>query len=333
MLTVAYVYSMVSGNMRGIARIGTLFSNSSTLIGRIIYWKDGIKVLSEHPIGMGSMGWFLTQEATQSAPYVVKFVHNSFLQAGLDYGIGVMVLSVVLSVISIVHARENFRFILAIIYMHMFFEFDSEYMVVMFILILLVDDEWLEKQEYVLKREKIILGVSAFALITLFLWQSAFWFLIWRNHMETALKLNPDNVLIETEVMTKEADLKLKYRYAKHILARNHRSGQAYDACAMYDADTGRVIELLKDGRNACRYQKYYMPSYSHYLMLLENAYLEGDNKTKELVVRGMQTLVDDLNRVRMRTDKLAYRTVDAPDFLLSYEALSILNKHGIAYD
>ena len=332
-LTLIILYSRFTGDARGIARIGTLFSNSSTLIGRVIYWKDGVKVLIDNPLGMGSMGWFLTQEATQSAPYVTKFVHNSFLQMGLDYGIGFMVITIGLACLSIIHARKGFKTLLAIIYMHMFFEFDSEYMVVLFIVVLFVEVDWLGIKEVSLESKQIHLNAVFAVMVLLLAWQSVVWLCVKANRLESALKLNPESILIETEVMTRKDDLDDKYRLAKHILTQNQFIGQAYDECAMYDSSKGRIVELLKDGRRACKYQKYYMEAYGHYIILLEGAYMSGDEQTQNLAVRGMETVVKDLKKVEESTDKLAYRTVDAPNFVLPYESVAILNKHKITYD
>jgi hypothetical protein len=334
-IIVAFIilYSRFTGDVRGIARIGTLFSNSSTLIGRVIYWKDGLQTLLANPFGMGSMGWFLTQEATQSAPYVTKFVHNSFLQIGLDYGIVFMVITIGLALLSIIHARKGFKTLLVIIYMHMFFEFDSEYMVVLFIVILFVESDWLGVKDIPFEPKRLYINGALTVIVLLFIWQSAFWLSVKANRLESALKMNPESILIETEVMTREDDLDAKYRRAKHILTQNQFIGQAYDECAMYDSSKGQIVKLLKDGRRACKCQKYYMEAYGHYIILLENAYLSGDAETQKLAVRGMETVVKDLKKVEEDTDKLAYKTVDAPNFVLPYESVAILNKHKITYD
>ncbi len=115
----------------------------------------------------------------------------------------------------------------------MFFEFDSEYMVVLFIVILFVESDWLGVKDIPFEPKRLYINGALTVIVLLFIWQSAFWLSVKANRLETALKMNPESILIETEVMTREDDLDAKYKRAKHILTQNQFIGQAYDECAM----------------------------------------------------------------------------------------------------
>lgn len=62
----------------------------STLACRFIYWNDALKVIISHPFGIGIDNWQNIQYEVQSAAYSVKYVHNGFLQLGLDGGLIVL---------------------------------------------------------------------------------------------------------------------------------------------------------------------------------------------------------------------------------------------------
>lgn len=58
----------------------------STVWGRLLYMKDGLKLLLQHPLGVGNLGWFYLQRMIQTGVYNVRYVHNDWLQVALDYG-------------------------------------------------------------------------------------------------------------------------------------------------------------------------------------------------------------------------------------------------------
>lgn len=58
----------------------------STVWGRLLYTKDGIRLLLQRPLGVGYLGWFYLQRMIQTGVYNVRYVHNDWLQMALDYG-------------------------------------------------------------------------------------------------------------------------------------------------------------------------------------------------------------------------------------------------------
>ena len=59
----------------------------STVWGRLLYNKDGIRLLLQRPLGVGYLGWFYLQRMIQTGVYNVRYVHNDWLQMALDYGL------------------------------------------------------------------------------------------------------------------------------------------------------------------------------------------------------------------------------------------------------
>lgn len=64
-------------------KVGSL----STVWGRLLYNKDGIRLLLQRPLGVGYLGWFYLQRMIQTGVYNVRYVHNDWLQMALDYGL------------------------------------------------------------------------------------------------------------------------------------------------------------------------------------------------------------------------------------------------------
>lgn len=69
-------------------RISGMNLNASEWQTRILYYSDGIKMIFEHPQGLGPYGYYYLQRSFQTgSTYYVKWIHNSVLQIMLDIGI------------------------------------------------------------------------------------------------------------------------------------------------------------------------------------------------------------------------------------------------------
>lgn len=83
--------------------ISLCFADISTIMIRMLYYKDGIKALIHNPLlGISPGGWGEYQYNYQSAQYFVNQIHNGILQIGVDAGIFAMLLFIVLLVFSLV---------------------------------------------------------------------------------------------------------------------------------------------------------------------------------------------------------------------------------------
>ena len=60
--------------------------NESTFIGRIIYFKYGLRLIAKNPFGLGYLGFYYTEQFNQTAVYSVRYIHNELLQLLLDIG-------------------------------------------------------------------------------------------------------------------------------------------------------------------------------------------------------------------------------------------------------
>lgn len=126
-----------------ITRLLKMTINSSTLNGRILYWYDGIRQLLKNPFGLGYMGYFFKQPEFQTGNYVIRYVHNDFLQMGLDNGIISLIVFVVI-VLGGAFSKKicgRNRLILIVLALHSFFDFDLQYGFMFCILLMTLDTE------------------------------------------------------------------------------------------------------------------------------------------------------------------------------------------------
>ena len=81
-LTVAFL----TDNMQTVGRYLTSSLSSSTLLGRLLYYKDALPIILHHPFGLGYKGYYYMHPSFQTGVYSVLYVHNDFLQLLLDVG-------------------------------------------------------------------------------------------------------------------------------------------------------------------------------------------------------------------------------------------------------
>ena len=326
------LYFFFTGNTSGFGRIFSVFSNSSTLVGREIYNIDGFEQLVRHPFGMGYLGWFFEQGAVQSAPYVTKVVHNSFLQIGLDFGIVPMILAIVAAVFMVRYSKTEYRLALIFVMVHFAFDLDSEFLGYMFIILLFID--WDRIQLVKAEPNFRFVGILSTTLIgILFVWQSLFWILAGTNNSKLALRLSPDNVLVENAYMVGIKDIDEASLHAKNIKRIVPNFGVPYDILAMKYFKDGDYLKMSEEGLLACKYQKYDMEVFDHYVLMQEQALVSSDDESvRDKILKDLQSGVDYLYEVKDSTNPLSYKTVDAPSFVLSYNTKSILDKYGIEH-
>lgn len=130
---------LLSGGVLIIMVASLWFMDISTIMIRLLYYKDGLKALIQNPLlGLSPGGWADYQYNYQSAQYFVSQVHNGVLQVGLDAGILSMIMFVALVVVAFAglvklwkkHRATDDLYVLLIfstLILHGFFDFDFSY--------------------------------------------------------------------------------------------------------------------------------------------------------------------------------------------------------------
>lgn len=141
MLGSVLVYVLVSGDNTGIGRLTKLFTQSTELMGRILYFKDAGALLLKNPFGLGSLGYFYLQPQIQTGVYATRYVHNMLLQIGLDAGIPAILVFMTVMIRTFISkkCRLEEKTLLALICGHCLVDFDLEYMCIWLVLLMLLD--------------------------------------------------------------------------------------------------------------------------------------------------------------------------------------------------
>ncbi|MBP5265489.1 MAG: O-antigen ligase family protein, partial [Lachnospiraceae bacterium] len=122
---VAYV--LLTRDTAGLGRFTTTSLHSATLSERIICWRDGLQVLLAHPLGLGYKGFTMMENAVQTGPYEVQYVHNDWLQVALDHGILGFLGFVGLFGWALWKQRGMKRWMLLMLAIHFFVDFSLQY--------------------------------------------------------------------------------------------------------------------------------------------------------------------------------------------------------------
>lgn len=118
-------------------RLGDAYHNS-TIIGRLLYDKDAVRLLLRHPFGIGYLGWHYLQGMTQHGMYSVRFVHNELLQVALDYGIPAAVIMLTWTIQHWQRMQNAYQAAALMLMLHCLVDFDLQFGVMTAVLVLLL---------------------------------------------------------------------------------------------------------------------------------------------------------------------------------------------------
>lgn len=84
-----------------VSRIQSISAGENSFVARMVFYKDGLKVLKQNPIlGAGGGGWLSMYQMYQSYPYSTTLAHNYILQMWIEIGtVGVLLFVIMLIII------------------------------------------------------------------------------------------------------------------------------------------------------------------------------------------------------------------------------------------
>ena len=339
---VILVWVGIAGSFQTAGRFLTTSVNSSTLIGRIIYWKDGLSELLKHPFGLGYLGYYYREPVIQKAFYSVRFIHNDFLQIALDTGILSGIVFTIAFIGAIIRKELSFtkKLTLTVMLLHFFMDFDLEFTAMWYLLLLVAAvpqektnmEKLKQKTDNGVKRkagkiikvpvlENTVKGLIVIcSLVSLYIGIS----MIPRYTGNVALsaKLLPFYTEANVEVLSAETDPDAAKKMADKILEQNQYVPEAYDIQAVLALGNGEYSQMIAEKKKSLQLQKYNMEAYDRYLALLAQGInitaQENDAENTELLLEAAGKVPALLKEVEEQTDPLAYKTKDIPDFTLS---------------
>lgn len=207
-----------------ITRISGINTGESSFTARMMFNKDGLKIVKNYPIfGAGGGGWKTLYQKYQSTPYWTTLAHNYFLQLCVEIGIvglllmlGILFL-ITFSSIKAYKSMENIKskvFIVGLyltiftLLLHSFVDFDmfmSSYAIIVWVLVALLTSKlefsnrvnhWIVKPKF-LNSKWLFYTIMTLSIGLIFINGSL---ILSNNYVTNAEKANEENSIVE--VMT-----------------------------------------------------------------------------------------------------------------------------------
>ena len=195
-LIVSVVIAFITNNFNTIGRYLTISLNSSTLWGRIIYYKDALALLKQNIFGYGYMGYSYIYPTVQTANYAV------------NYGIISMIIFIASIVYSIFSKKTNKaqKIILITMFLHMIIDFDLQFMIMFYILILMQDLTKQKDLEINIKKNILILGLILILICT-YIYLGIAIFLNYINRNDISISMLSNYTRAKQEELVKETNI------------------------------------------------------------------------------------------------------------------------------
>lgn len=322
-IAIIIIVALATNNFQNIGRILTLSFSSSTLLGRFVYYKDSLTLILKNIFGYGYMGYSYVYPEIQTAPYYIKFVHNDFLQIALDIGIipALIFLCILVKALFSKNISVQNKVLLITLSIHMFFEFDLQFFVLLALLMIFMNDK--NEKQKALSFSIILIAFCAILSII-----NCYYGIASVSNIFGDGKLGTKMLSNYTETKEKEAfeyyeknNLSKADEIAKSILVKNKYSIVSYNIDAYYLLETKKYDDMVIQKNNAIELDKYNMQTYEDYVLLLSKVidyYIK--NEDYENANKYIAYVLDvnlRLEKLKENTDNFAYYFAEKPVFKL----------------
>jgi len=235
-------------------RLLSMGGNASTFWGRLLYDRDAIKMIVTHPLGMGYYGYYFVQQEMQKGVYSVVSVHNEFLQIMLDIGIVPAVLmygAVIRSLLS-ENTSERDKVILAVMLLHSLFDYDFQFLMMCFVLLLFLDIRNVKKIRISILT-KIAAGLSMIVIAVLSVIAGVSDCFYIKGEPEQAIRFYGGNTMAKIELLNMSEGPEEMEKRADSILEGNSHVSVAYSAKARAAFSHGDVEAFIRYKLTAIR--------------------------------------------------------------------------------
>jgi len=331
------VFVAITGSYQNFGRYLTISSESSTLLGRLLYYKDGIKLFINNPFGLGYMGYYYMQPEMQTGFYAIKFVHNDFLQIALDAGI-IPLIAITTTITGSILSKNTSKMkkhILIVISALSLFDFNLQFLIIFFILLMTLDyGQAPVKVKFIRKRKELKKAYIILAAVaTISLYFSIAFFAEYKDNDKIAVELYSGNTQAKTKLL-KMADSKEKAEdLADEILEKNKMSYVSYNAKALAAAVDGNFEDMVLYKKKTLNIAKYSLKEYEDYIKLLKRAITYYEKTDDKILREKYETYVKEvptiLKTLEEQTDALAFKVKDKPEFQLSKETTDYIKLLG----
>lgn len=304
-------------------RIQKLTLSSSSLNGRLLYWRDGLQILWSNPLGIGHGGYLYIQSAFQTGVYTVRYVHNEYLQAALEGGVAAGVLMLALACFLFCGQAKPIReravvFALAL---HCFVDFDLQFSAIM--LLLLFCGKGSRSRDFHLRNKPVLMVGTGF-LFLCFAYFSMVYYLDYLGESRLSWRLFPADLELSENYMADASSMSEAEEIADRIIASTDYSMMAWD-CKFNAASRHYDLQAMAEAKyKYLLLNRYSGAVWEDFTSLLENAVQSFANA--DILESYASAAADALERTIRETTPHAWRIEEKPDFSFSEEVISRLS-------
>lgn len=330
-IVLAIIYARFADNYDTVGRFLTSSINSSTMLGRLLYYKDALPIILKHPFGLGYMGYYFSQQEFQTGVYSVLYVHNELLQFLLDIGWIPTVLFVVVILESLFSKKTDTcsKLLILIICGHSLFDFDLQFISVFFVLITVLETNKGKAKDIILNFKKVAVAGMMVVLLNVYFGIVSFTQYIGEN--ELAFKIYSFNTTAEIQMLVESNDVAKQKEIAENILHRNAKLPIAYSALANYEFSQGNIEKFIEYKNQAIALAPYSYEEYEDFAIKLIEAMGKynsiGDLQSADFCYTVLINLRDNLGNLKNKTSSLALKIDDKPVFEFSNEINDYINQ------
>lgn len=227
-----------------------------------------------------------------------------------------------------ISARD--RMILLVMTVHSLFDFDFQFLVMCFVLLLFLEQKNIREIQ-VCALEKGAAAIICLLVCVLCIPTGISDFLYIHNEPQRAVQFYDGNTLAATELLVQTSDIGEMERLADKILKNNTHVSAAYSAKAYAEFSRGNIETFVEYELTAIRLAPYWYEEYINYLERLilcaESCLQENDIEEAIFCVERAEEIPEMLEEVRERTSRLGWETKYRPKVILSDDALTLLKE------
>lgn len=317
------------GKSEQLSRYLVLPWQSSTFLGRLLYWKDAFPVILQHPFGLGYLGYYFLQGSFQTGVYTTRYIHNELLQLLLDVGWIPSAVLIYAIASEWKHGNVEKRIMLTVLIGHALMDFDFQFLAMDMLLIMALYIGK-DKSENAKKRFPLYGCICISVILCCIAFMAGFSDVFLQlGSANTSLHCYPLNSEALMVKMAQTDGISEAAALADKILAINDSYAPAYCIKASSAYMSGNGADVIKYQRKAIELSPYDITQYEVYLSFLatlHRLYVQENMQESATITKSEILSVPDwLEAVKSRTSSLGWQIADQPNITLPEQYLDLI--------
>jgi len=292
-------------------------SGDSSLLGRLLFWRDALPVVLRHPLGLGYLGYRFRLGSFQTGAYAVMHAHNALLELLLDAGWVPAGLFVWAIARGLRRAGRERRVAITALLAHSLFDFDMQFVALLLFLLLLIEGG--EGKAAALRPKRLTPWLVLPALLCL--WIGAAAALSSLGAPQAAAALYPGCSQAQLLLLAGADSAEAMDAAADRLLTHNEAAALAWSAKARAAFSRGDFAAVIACKRRALALAKYDLAEYLDYADMLrigEELYAAaGDTYSAAVCREEYRSIPALLDAVLDKTSPLAWKLETPPELTL----------------